>query len=42
VNDLQTDYQQAGFGLKLGFGATPALILIDFVGAYFIRQFAAA
>jgi len=28
--------QQAGFGLKLGFGATPALILIEFVGAYFI------
>ena len=36
MNDLQTDYQQAGFGLKLGFGAKPALILIDFVGAYFI------
>jgi len=35
--DLDTDYEGAGYNRRLGFGARPALILIDFVEAYFDR-----
>jgi len=31
---LQSDYATAGFGRTLTFGATPALLIIDFVEAY--------
>lgn len=34
VDDLELDYQEAGFGNRLGFGKSPALLLIDFVMAY--------
>ena len=33
--DLQADYDQAGFGRRLSPGSRPALVLIDFVRAYF-------
>lgn len=33
--DIDADYAQAGFGRRLEPGARPALILIDFVRAYF-------
>jgi maleamate amidohydrolase len=32
---LNTDYEGAGYNKRLGFGERPALILIDFVEAYF-------
>lgn len=35
--DLGQDYAGAGYNRRLGFGAKPALILIDFVEAYFDR-----
>lgn len=35
---LSEDYQQAGFGRRLGFGRRPALILIDFVAGYYLRE----
>lgn len=35
--DLDNDYAGAGYNRRLGFGARPALILIDFVEAYFDR-----
>ncbi len=35
AQDLETDYDGAGYNLRLGFGERPALILIDFVEAYF-------
>ncbi len=35
AGDLDSDYVGAGFSLKLGFGDKPALILVDFVEAYF-------
>src|ERR1700722_20123605 len=38
MEDLAEDYQRAGFGLKTGFGTHPALILVDFVAAYFLEQ----
>ena len=31
---LDEDYAQAGFGNRLGFGDSPALVIIDFVKAY--------
>lgn len=31
---LEEDYQQAGFGDRIGFGKKPALVIIDFVRAY--------
>ena len=34
ATELEQDYQQAGFAGELGFGARPALIIIDFVQAY--------
>lgn len=34
ADDLDMDYQKAGFGNRLGFGKRPALILVDFVMAY--------
>ena len=34
-NELSSDYDGAGYNKKLGFGKKPALILIDFVEAYF-------
>lgn len=33
-NDLGQDYASSGFGQRLGFGARPALLIIDFVNAY--------
>lgn len=33
--DLERDYEQAGFGGRLGFGRRPALVLVDLVQAYF-------
>lgn len=35
---LALDYRQAGFVQALGFGQAPALILVDFVGAYFLKD----
>jgi maleamate amidohydrolase len=32
--DLHADYAAAGFGANLGFGTSPALIIIDFARAY--------
>lgn len=32
--DLDADYAKAGFGNRLGFGARPALVVIDFCCAY--------
>lgn len=32
--DLAQDYQEAGFGVPLGFGDRPALVVVDFVQAY--------
>ncbi|MEE8258623.1 MAG: isochorismatase family protein [Sphingomonadales bacterium] len=32
--DFEQDYRSAGFGHKLGFGAKPALILVDWFKAY--------
>lgn len=36
--DLDRDYAGAGYNRRLGFGERPALILIDFVEAYFDRS----
>lgn len=33
-NELQDDYDKAGFGKRLGFGRRPALLVVDFVRAY--------
>lgn len=38
MKDLNEDYRRAGFGKKMGFGKKPALILIDFVGGYFLEH----
>lgn len=38
MKDLAEDYRRAGFGVKTGFGSRPALILVDFVAAYFLEQ----
>lgn len=35
VKNLDQDYEAAGFSGRLGFGEKPALILVDFVEAYF-------
>jgi nicotinamidase-related amidase len=32
--DLEADYNQAGFGNRLGWGRRPALLMVDFVRAY--------
>jgi maleamate amidohydrolase len=37
-SDLDDDYAKAGFGQKLDFGKKPALLMIDFVEAYFDPQ----
>jgi nicotinamidase-related amidase len=34
TKSLDQDYAQAGFGNRLGFGQSPALVIIDFVKAY--------
>lgn len=34
VEDLDDDYAKAGFGRRLGFGARPALLVVDIVEAY--------
>ena len=34
--DLDQDYEEAGFGRRLGFGDRPALIVVDFVQAYLV------
>lgn len=36
--DLDADYAKAGFGAGLGFGRRPALIVVDFVMAYLVRD----
>lgn len=36
--DLDQDYEKAGFGGALGFGAKPALVLVDFMMAYFDKE----
>jgi maleamate amidohydrolase len=38
MKDLVKDYEGAGFGQSMGFGQRPALVLVDFVGAYFLPQ----
>ncbi len=35
TEDLQSSYERAGYHHRLGFGRKPALLLIDFVQAYF-------
>ncbi|MGD9339917.1 MAG: isochorismatase [Chromatiales bacterium] len=34
AEDLDKDYDSAGFGRRLGFGRRPALVVVDFVRAY--------
>lgn len=34
ADDLDLDYEKAGFGNRLGFGKRPALVLVDFMMAY--------
>ncbi len=34
AEDLDRDYDEAGFGRRLGFGRRPALVIVDFVRAY--------
>ncbi len=34
TDDLASDYDDAGFGRRLGFGRRPALVIVDFVRAY--------
>jgi len=36
--DLNNDYEGAGYNKRLGFGERPALILIDYVEAYFDKS----
>jgi maleamate amidohydrolase len=36
--DLDADYARAGFGVGLGFGRRPALVIVDFVVAYLDRD----
>ena len=38
TQDLRSDYDGAGYNKRLGFGHSPALILIDFVEAYFDKS----
>ena len=38
TQDLSSDYDSAGYNKRLGFGQSPALILIDFVEAYFDKS----
>lgn len=35
--DLELDYTAAGFSQILGFGHAPALVVVDFVGAYLVK-----
>ena len=45
MSDLQADYLQAGFGTRLGWGARPAILIVDMCRAYVDPQaplFAAA
>jgi maleamate amidohydrolase len=37
-SDLDADYASAGFGKGLGFGRRPALLIVDFVMAYLVRE----
>lgn len=37
-SDLADDYAGAGFNQKLGFGARPALVVVDFVKAYLLKD----
>jgi maleamate amidohydrolase len=34
ADDIDADYAAAGFGTTFGFGASPALVIVDFVNAY--------
>lgn len=36
AEDLGADYRAAGYGRQLGFGARPALLVVDMVQAYFV------
>ena len=38
MTDLNDDYRRAGFSNRLGFGASPALIIIDFCDAYLVED----
>jgi len=38
AQDLDHDYQRAGFGRTLGFGRKPALLMVDFVDAYYLKD----
>jgi maleamate amidohydrolase len=36
--NLTADYLKAGFSRRLGFGRRPALLMVDFIDAYFIKS----
>ena len=36
--DFEQDYRSAGFGKKLGFGSSPALLQIDWFDAYLVKS----
>jgi len=38
TDDLTTDYLEAGFNRRLGFGRSPALIVVDFCKAYLVED----
>lgn len=38
AKDLARDYLKAGFNRRLGFGKRPALLMVDFMDAYFIKS----
>src|ERR1700733_2847302 len=38
TGDLDSNYARAGYHQKIGFGKHPALLLIDFVEAYFDKE----
>ncbi len=38
VESLQQNYARGGFGKRLGFGDRPALLVIDFVRAYLVKN----
>ena len=37
MSDVKQNYTDAGFGQRLGFGACPALLMVDFVKAYIVE-----
>ncbi|MFQ3666597.1 MAG: isochorismatase family protein [Sphingomonadaceae bacterium] len=36
--DIAADYAEAGFGRSLPWGESPALLLVDFAAAYFVKE----